>query len=74
MFFIFSFKDKLLVLQKKNQIKYHHLLLQIKNIFIFYPNKIHEKLSKGVSILYYQLPYPLLLILSCPITSNSKAA
>ena len=35
---------------------------------------IHDKLSKGVSIISARLPYTLQLVLSCPITSNSKAA
>lgn len=35
---------------------------------------IHDKLSKGVSILPVRLPYTLQLVLSCPIASNSKAA
>jgi len=34
----------------------------------------YDKLSKGVSILFSQLPYTLQLVKSYPVTSNSKAA
>jgi hypothetical protein len=34
----------------------------------------YDKLSKGVSILFHQLPYTLQLVKSYPVTSNSKAA
>jgi len=34
----------------------------------------YDKWSKGVSIISHQLPYTLQLIISYPITSNSKAA
>ena len=35
---------------------------------------LYDKLSKGVSIVSYQLPYSLKLVKSYPINSNSKAA
>ena len=34
----------------------------------------YDKQSKGVSILPKQLPYTLQLVISYPVTSNSKAA
>ncbi len=48
--------------------------VQFVGEYTYYLNYLHEKWSKGVSILSDQLPYSLKLILSCPITSNSKAA
>ena len=35
---------------------------------------LYNKLSKGVSIVSYQLPYTLQLVQLYPITTNSKAA
>ena len=35
---------------------------------------LYNKLSKGVSIVSYQLPYTLQLVPLYPITTNSKAA
>ena len=35
---------------------------------------LYDKLSKGVSIVSYRLPYSLKLVTSYPISSNSKAA
>lgn len=37
-------------------------------------NYLYNKLSKGVSIVSYQLPYTLQLVPLYPITTNSKAA
>jgi len=49
----------------------------LKSIEFFFLTKVfysYDKLSKGVSILFYQFPYTLQLARSYPITSNSKAA
>ena len=51
---------------------------ELENLFTlaqkYFNNKIHDKLSKGVSITSIRLPYTLKRVLSCPVTSNSKAA
>lgn len=58
----FSFMDKLCRLSLSMS---HYL------IGVFYR---YDKQSKGVSILFQQLPYTLQLVKSYPVTSNSKAA
>jgi len=37
-------------------------------------NSKYDQQNKGVSIIFYQLPYTLQLVRSYPIISNSKAA
>lgn len=39
-----------------------------------YRSQLYDRLTKGVSIVSYRLPYTLKLVRSYAITSNSKAA